>query len=673
MNGELTIRKMKSIDLGFVFACLVGASLVLSCAGAADLDQSVALDNGVRLSPFAETATGTISSNSLRLTRDGNRFTVSFTAPHDGVFRFGFALEAPSLTALSGSKDSYASASLNLPQTLRYPFDWNDHKSKNVLQRPRLMFPGVEAGGHLFVVDTYEMTAIVFEKANEKSVRALVLKHRTFNDGGDLATADLKMRAGEADRMELVTFASIAEANVSRFGRSPIMKGQMTAISYRGWPGSPFTVEQYRPLAGGLAGVYDYVIIREVENHNWIPPLFHQRGMKVIAYQFLGALRRLSAQVTGDTEKTIGLRAADGTRYTAPNAPDGAWLLCDIRQPETRRLFVERARNAIESGFDGVFLDGYFFWRDASGRIGGNVPCATESLARARWELLHETKEAIRQANPKAILGVSGNQYYDLLGEADFIVKERVYFNWADEFASQIAQRTTYIGQDIDASFEMNDRAFVAHNVCYGAKGLSPISVRSARHFVCQPTGFAYVEPGDFFPGQQEFWLQTVVDIADKDGLYIRRIEPSTCLVNFEGRTTIWAKEACQVEFSVPTWVIAESGSVPNASVRDLSLKPNRRYQLCSILPVEVHPGKLYIVDAKPSNAAITCTAPDRIRANVACEVEFSHPIDVLDFRGRVLKTNSFKLKLEAGVEYELHQPEAPSAKRNAHKINRQD
>ena len=173
------------------------------------------------------------------------------------------------------------------------------------------------------------------------------------------------------------------------------------------------------------------------------------------------------------------MSGSDGQPYTALRSPDGNWMLGDIRQPQVRARFVQMARNAVQAGFDGVYLDGYAFWADGAGRVGGHAPRAEHSLAYARWQLLREIRAAIHQVNPNALLGLLGNAYYDTLGVADFIMKERMYFAWHTH-GLLYSDRDTRINSACDREFELGLAPYVAKPLVYGSKGRSPIAVQSA-------------------------------------------------------------------------------------------------------------------------------------------------------------------------------------------------
>ena len=92
-------------------------------------------------------------------------------------------------------------------------------------------------------------------------------------------------------------------------------------------------------------------------------------------------------------------------------------------------------------------------------------------------------------ANGSAVLGSLANDYYDVLGEADFVVKERMYFGWGadvDAHGKRLGfdQMSTKVRQDLDVKGEGDLLRYAAGNVYFGSKGYSPISVQTSLHFL---------------------------------------------------------------------------------------------------------------------------------------------------------------------------------------------
>ncbi len=508
-----------------------------------------------------------------------------FEAPADGTYSVGVALVAPSIMPLAPGLQEYSAEDLDEPLTLPYPYDWTYAEKRNILNLPRLAMPGVVAGGSVYLIDTHDLSGVRLAATEDGRVRALLLAHRYYNDGADAATPELKLQAGDRVELRVQVFDSLPAANLARFGEGRDISGTMMQVAYRGWTATEYGAEQYGKIAAACAGVYDWVIVREIGTHDWLPPIFHERGIPVMAYQYLGALRRYSAQVTEATEATLGMPGSGGALYTAPYSPDAPWLLADIRRPEVREVFVRRAVEAIEAGFDGIFLDGTNFFTDDTGRRGGNLPQAEHSLAWAHWKLLAEIREAVHDADADAILGVLGNDPYDALGEADFVLKERMYFGW-EPFGPELAGRNTRVSMEFDIGFETGEAPLTPKLLVYGVKGYSSIAVQTALHFVRNPTGLWYLGTGDHRPETLDEWIEVIVAHATED-LYVTTIDPPDRVLHFEGRDTVWADEDCRIELSRPACLAADGGGRTGAHGTAFHLEAERKYRILRECPEE--------------------------------------------------------------------------------------
>lgn len=518
------------------------------------------------------------------VTRTAGRLDVAFRAPVSGTYSVGMVLDADAITPLSPGRPSLASADVRTPRVLHYPYDWTWGGKGNVLsRRPRLVMPGVEADGKLYVVDTRELWSVRVQRSGGDRVTASLLAHRTHNDGGDVASDSLDLTAGEEVRLGVRVFDSLAQAKLALYGERERLSGRMVQIAYRGWTARSLSRDAYAKAARKLRGLTDYMIIREVEPLDWVPPLFHDQGIRVWHYQFWGALRRHSSQVTPELEQTIALRDSKGRLYTAPSSPNGSWLLCDIRRDDVRGKSVDSARRAVEAGFDGVFLDGYPVWADATGRHGGCVPGAGQSLHAARGQLLTEIRTACRAVRRDAVLGVLANQYIDIHGLADFALKERMYWAW-EAWERQFDERRTRIAPDMDVAFETDEAPFAPANLAYGFKGHSPVAVHSARGFVRHPTELVYFGTGDFFPDRLDDWLDRMASLLGYRGPHVARIEPADASLVFDSTWSLRAEKPCLVTFSGP--VCAQRGPAVEHHLVHLDLEADDTVRL---LPACVH------------------------------------------------------------------------------------
>jgi hypothetical protein len=514
----------------------------------------------------------------VNLVYNGTKITASMQAPSDANYTFGFALEADLLNTLELGMPAYNISTLGQPVTIPYPYEWNYCGLSNVLNFPRLVLPGIIYDENLYVADTHKLFSIKLEENNNK-VRALFLKHATYNDGADRAVPILSMSAGQTAQIDVSIYPSVEAANEKIYGTSDQLTGTITQIPYRGYTALYFTQAQYETCAQKFESVFDWVILREIEPQSWMADTFHNKNIKTLSYRFLGALRRFSAQVTPEIEANYSMIGSEGQLYTAPSSPNGSWLLLDIRDPNARHLLVQMAADDISKGFDGVFLDGYSFWADVNGLRGGNVPDADSSLAYARWLLLEETKAAMTRINPDAKLLILGNQYYDTLGVADVCIKERMYWLWHN-FVSNYYDRETSINKDLDLAIETEQALFLAKNSAYGSKGLSPVAVQSALNFVRYPSGLCYVGLGDFYNSHLDGWSDAVVDVAT-GSLYISDVYPSNAYVHFEEKFRMYADEQVIVTFNKPVDILKDApGEQWEYDTLSLQMQPTVRYDI---------------------------------------------------------------------------------------------
>ena len=94
------------------------------------------------LRPYLALDGAEIDAAPVHMGRAGERISLEFEAPADGVYRVGLAIIADSVTPLGPGLKQYAAADLAEPITLRYPYDWTYVGRRNVLNMPRLALPG---------------------------------------------------------------------------------------------------------------------------------------------------------------------------------------------------------------------------------------------------------------------------------------------------------------------------------------------------------------------------------------------------------------------------------------------------------------------------------------------------------------------------------------------------
>jgi len=561
--------------------------------------------------PYLEVNGKEVNPAAVQISRTASEITAVFQAPRAGIYSFGISISATELTPLVPGMRQHNCSSVTQPVVLRYPYDWTAHdfKSNILSSRPRLVMPGLNVDGQTYLANTHELFSLRLEPCKAGQIRALLLAHRFFNDGGDRATPELNLRAGETRKFVVQIYKDIKAANRDRFGEhDPTMRGNMVGIffleqaedtgrendGFYSASGSThccrsFTPEEWELTARKLQGVFQYAILRDQISRS-IAPIFHRHEVKIYHYEYLGAWRRHSAEVTPEVEQNFALRDVNGQMYMAPRSPNGVFLLVDIRKPEVRARLVEDARTAVRAGFDGIFLDGWPFWSDATGDVGGNVPSATESLAYARWLLLRETEKAIREENPKATLGILTNHYYDTLGVGDWGMKEFMYGSWytverasGNDLVGHYQPATgTVVRQGSGNGYEEEEAPYIPGPIAYGAKGFSPVAVQSSLHFIRHPTGLYYTDLGQFPAAALEKYLDDIVAVFKEKDLYITTLDPKNCGIRFEGKEEpiIQSTELCSVQFSRPVCLVQLPNGKPVSSTKSVALDPAARYKL---------------------------------------------------------------------------------------------
>ena len=174
---------------------------------------------------------------------NGSTITAHFKAPADGKYRFGIAIEADEIQTLELGKPVYNAESLNEPVVIPYPYDWTYVGQNNVLNRPRMVMPGVIFNGQVYLMDTRKLFSITLEK-KKSQVRALFLKHNMYNDGADVGTSKLSMSAGQTAQINIMIFDNVDSANEKIYGKLPPINGRMAYFFYKEWDSKYFTPTQ---------------------------------------------------------------------------------------------------------------------------------------------------------------------------------------------------------------------------------------------------------------------------------------------------------------------------------------------------------------------------------------------------------------------------------------------
>src|SRR5581483_2431385 len=176
-----------------------------------------------------------VKSAGVQMSRTASQITATFRAPRDGTYAFGLSISSAEIAPLAPGAKPYGCGAVREPVVLRYPYDWtwHDPRRDRLSSRPRLVMPGLEAEGQIYLADTHELFSLKLEPCTNGRVRALLLAHRFFNDGGDRATPELHLRTGETRKFVVAIYKDIQTANRERFGEHDhAMRGYMTALNF---------------------------------------------------------------------------------------------------------------------------------------------------------------------------------------------------------------------------------------------------------------------------------------------------------------------------------------------------------------------------------------------------------------------------------------------------------
>lgn len=558
---------------------------------------------GVTIHPYLTIDGKKKSSDILQFQKTDSMITVSFKAPHDGTYQYGFALMSKVVTPIAFLPTKtikglpHITAGSIPYDVLHYPYDWTYRGSGNVIVQAKLISPAVKAGDKVFLDNVFELTTFQFESTDDGKVRVLLLDNRFYNDGSDAATPKWHLKKGDKKSFSIRIFDNMKEVYNYRFSppKPTSGGGLLTNIYYRGWSKNRLGKEKYKEAADRFKGVYDQVMIREggYDDYGWIPSIFHEQGLKVVDYEFINGLRRDSPQQRAAVQWISGhgydVPSLDGVPLGMPDSKgelltnrQGGQMIVNIRKPGIRKFFVQQARKAIEMGFDGVFYDSYPFWRDSGGRVGtGDLPDAKFSMFHAMCLLLKEVRAAMREVNPNAKLGVLANRYIDFYSTADFAMKERMY-NGFIKHKHGIGSRATWVSQDNDVFYEKYRAPFIPTNIMYGFKGVDPVSVQSAKHFLRDKRGGLYMTSGDFYIKDFDAFLDRQVKIEKENALYITQMNPGSARVNFDvkkkdGKSVITCDQNVNITFSIPVW-ISHNGTLNNSKTKKLSMSSGEEY-----------------------------------------------------------------------------------------------
>ena len=411
-----------------------------------------------------------------------------------------------------------------------YPYDW----TKPVDKSPRAgdsIIPGFKAGRLNVVYDTRTL-AEIYLTARPGAIDALFPFHRTRNRTGDEAYARLHMRAGDTADMRIFFHAGLQHIQDARFA-TPDRKGMAGArISQfvpRFWTPDPSVVDRAaliaapegrhcaakRPdsgldcfattdemtaFAAGMPDKNSIVIARIALPTADAAAAIKAGGAKPYYYLFFGAVSSRDGDPSFRDDGLVLMDSA-GKPHMAPQSvkSKGNWFLLDLTQKAARDYFVGRALEAINAGYEGIFMDGGFLWNMPNGRVGGDNPNAAISQYEGRMLLMQELRVAMRDRNPDSRLGILANAYAEYMHYADWVLREGTSLHWRAVGKPPHLREMTYDPRRrAVVVFQQQYGRLIQSPLIFSCKGPNAVIVRTCQENLGVPHAGLYYDSGDW-------------------------------------------------------------------------------------------------------------------------------------------------------------------------------
>lgn len=488
--------------------------------------------------------------------------------------------------------------------TTRYPYDWTEAQQRAVRDAESII-PGVKAGGLYIVYDTPKLGALV-ATMDPGSFRILFPVFHGYNAMGDKARGTADMTAGAAEAMRIYHHAGLAHIQDQRFGapaRKAMAGAEIAQFVPKAWAPSPGviarnafiaapeqalcgqpergkgrpcfpTADELTAFAVAMPPARSIVLARLALPTPEAARAIRRGGASPHYYMFLGALSYRDADPAFRPEWRLIDSA--GKPHMAPysDKSDGHWMFLDLTQKPARDFFVGRALEALDAGYEGIFMDGGFLWNMPNGLVGGDNPKAALSQYEARHILLRELRQAMRARRPDARLGILANRFAEYMHYADYVSREGTSLQW-DRGQQPLHERViTYdpAGR-ATAGWQSRYGRLIVQPVILACKGPSAVLVRSCRQTIGAPQAGFYYDSGDWHIHDSEIAAAMLSEIYGPGDLFVTRVEDDA-LVQGHGMSAIGLKGA-----RARLWF---SRAVPLIRTRDWSPTPeiSHTYQL---------------------------------------------------------------------------------------------
>lgn len=570
-------------------AAVVGwAGAARACDGFAATDKLTitpfVLAEGMNIRLAGRSCEGARATFVFRLGADGDEVaTATATGAADRVdvrFRFARALDRATF-GLQADMRAQSAALFDVKGTklagggrmgdrtgakLRYPYDWTA-PGKRPAREAESIIPGFSAGGLNIVYDTPRLGQIAVS-AKPGRITGLFPYYSEYNRQGDRARARHRLKAGTDAHMRLYFHAGLAHIQDRRFGKPArkAMAGRaLTQFVPRFWAPSPGvidraglkrdptgrycggadrgrgrvcfpTADEMRAFASAVpktkSGAPGIVIARVALPRAETARAIRNGGASPHYYLFFGAVGFRDADPT--VKPGWILTDSAGKPHMAPNSTRsrGNWLLLDLTQKAVRDFYVGRALEALDAGYEGIFMDGGFLWNMPNGMVGGDNPNARISQNHARHLLLRELRQEVKRRHPKALIGILANRYMEYMHHADYVSREGTALHWKPVRALPHERVVVFDPRYRSAkSWHARYGRLAQSPVIYACKGPSAVLVRSCRMAVDLPKAGYYYDSGDWHIYDSEIAASLLKEIYGPGDLYITRTENDARIV----------------------------------------------------------------------------------------------------------------------------------------------
>lgn len=462
-----------------------------------------------------------------------------------------------------------------------YPYNWNKAVQRPVREGDSFV-PGFKSGVHFVVYDTPKLGGIAYE-AKPGRISAFFPYFVEYNDQGDKARSRMDVRPGDQKAMRFYVDTSLARIQDNRFGapdrrgmqgasiaqfvpnqwapvigsisRSGLMqnaRGKHCGAAKKGRGRSCFATDaEMREFAAAMPRDNSIAIVRTALPLASAARAIRDGGASPAYYLFMGAVSTRDGEASQLSR--LMLKDSDGKPHLAPysHKSKGHWHLLDITQKAARDVFIGRAVEAMQNGYEGIFMDGAFLWNMPNGHVGGINPGATISHNHARHILMRDLKAAMRAINPSARLGVLANKYMEFMHYADYVVREGTSLRWSKVKAPPHLRDVRYDPRGkAQKLWQARYGRLVTTPVFFACKGPNSVLVRSCHKTIDVPHDGFYYDSGDWDIYNSEIAAGLIEAIYRDGDFYVTRTEKNRPLIGVGVSGLKFEEKAARIWFS---------------------------------------------------------------------------------------------------------------------------